>query len=78
MESRRGLLKKTLGGAVLLAAAGAVPGAMRKDQAPIGPHAIENLYVIESVFPTSLGVNPMESIYGIASRASGHVLKALS
>ena len=52
MESRRGLLKKTLGGAVLLA--------------------------VPVVFPTSLGVNPMESIYGIASRASGHVLKALS
>ncbi len=30
MTSRRGLLKKTLGGAVLLAAAGAVPVAMRK------------------------------------------------
>lgn len=30
MTTRRGLLKKTLGGAVLLAAAGAVPVAMRK------------------------------------------------
>jgi hypothetical protein len=30
MESRRGLLKKTVGGAVLLAAAGAVPLALRK------------------------------------------------
>jgi hypothetical protein len=30
MESRRGLIKKTLGGAVLLAAAGAVPIALRK------------------------------------------------
>jgi hypothetical protein len=30
MESRRGLLKKTLGGAALLAAAGAVPIALRK------------------------------------------------
>jgi len=30
-------------------------------------HAIENLYVIDgSVFPTSLGVNPQESIYGLA------------
>ena len=30
-------------------------------------HRIENLYVIDgSVFPTSLGVNPQESIYGLA------------
>ena len=42
-------------------------------------HVIENLYVIDgSVFPTSLGVNPMESIYGIASWASDHVRAALS
>ena len=42
-------------------------------------HAIENLFVVDgSVFPTSLGVNPMESIYGLASWASDHVRKALS
>ena len=42
-------------------------------------HAFENLFVIDgSVFPTSLGVNPMESIYGLASWASDHVRKALS
>lgn len=30
-------------------------------------HMIENLYVVDgSVFPTSLGVNPQESIYGLA------------
>jgi choline dehydrogenase-like flavoprotein len=30
-------------------------------------HRLENLYVIDgSVFPTSLGVNPQESIYGLA------------
>jgi choline dehydrogenase-like flavoprotein len=30
-------------------------------------HALQNLYVIDgSVFPTSLGVNPQESIYGLA------------
>jgi choline dehydrogenase-like flavoprotein len=30
-------------------------------------HALENLHVIDgSVFPTSLGVNPQESIYGLA------------
>lgn len=38
-ESRRGLLKKTLGGAALLAAAGAVPLALRKTRLrePLGP-----------------------------------------
>src|SRR5205085_8144574 len=42
-------------------------------------HVVENLFVVDgSVFPTSLGVNPMESIYGLASWASGHVGKALS
>ena len=30
-------------------------------------HQLDNLYVIDgSVFPTSLGVNPQESIYGLA------------
>ena len=39
METRRGLLKKTLGGAALLAAAGAVPLALRKTRLrePRGP-----------------------------------------
>ena len=42
-------------------------------------HAIENLFVIDgSVFPTSLGVNPMESIYALASWASDHVRAALT
>ncbi|HZX93297.1 MAG TPA: GMC family oxidoreductase [Myxococcales bacterium] len=41
-------------------------------------HAVENLFVVDgSVFPTSLGVNPMESIYGVASWASEHVRAAL-
>ena len=42
-------------------------------------HALENLFVIDgSVFPTSLGVNPMESIYALASWASEHVRAALT
>jgi choline dehydrogenase-like flavoprotein len=41
-------------------------------------HQIENLFVVDgSVFPTSLGVNPQLSIYGLASYAVPHVLKAL-
>ena len=40
-------------------------------------HLVENLFVVDgSVFPTSLGVNPMESIYGVASWASDHVRRA--
>ena len=41
MESRRGLLKKTLGGAALLAAAGAVPVALRKTRLRQPPHALQ-------------------------------------
>jgi choline dehydrogenase-like flavoprotein len=42
-------------------------------------HYLENLWVADgSVFPTSLGVNPMESIYGVASWAAEHVRKALA
>ncbi len=41
MESRRGLLKKTLGGAALLAAAGAVPVALRKTKLRPPPHALQ-------------------------------------
>jgi choline dehydrogenase-like flavoprotein len=40
-------------------------------------HGMENLFVVDgSVFPTSLGVNPQESIYGIARWASEFVAAA--
>jgi choline dehydrogenase-like flavoprotein len=42
-------------------------------------HYVENLWVADgSVFPTSLAVNPMESIYGVASWAAEHVREALA
>jgi choline dehydrogenase-like flavoprotein len=42
-------------------------------------HHFENLFVVDgSVFPTGLGVNPMESIYGVSSWAAEHVKAALS
>jgi len=40
-------------------------------------HEVENLFVVDgSVFPTSLGVNPQLSIYGLAGLAAPHVLAA--
>jgi choline dehydrogenase-like flavoprotein len=42
-------------------------------------HEVKNLFVVDgSVFPTGLGVNPMESIYGISSWAAEHVRAALT
>jgi len=41
-------------------------------------HAVENLFVVDgSVFPTSLGVNPSETIYAVAHKARGAVAAAL-
>jgi choline dehydrogenase-like flavoprotein len=41
-------------------------------------HHVPNLFVVDgSVFPTSLGVNPSESIYGLAHRAVDHVAAAV-
>ena len=40
-------------------------------------HGMDNLFVVDgSVFPTSLGVNPQESIFGIARWASQFVVAA--
>lgn len=37
-------------------------------------HTLDNLFVVDgSVFPTSLGVNPQESIFGVARWASAHI-----
>jgi choline dehydrogenase-like flavoprotein len=42
-------------------------------------HYLTNLWVADgSVFPTSLGVNPMESIYGISSWAADRIRASLS
>jgi choline dehydrogenase-like flavoprotein len=42
-------------------------------------HEMDNLFVVDgSVFPTSLGVNPQETIFGIARWASQHVAAATS
>lgn len=41
--------------------------------------ALENLSVIDgSVFPTSLGVNPQETIYAIASKNATALAKAMA
>ncbi len=37
-------------------------------------HTLKNLFVVDgSVLPTSLGVNPQQTIYGLARWASGHI-----
>lgn len=41
-------------------------------------HEFDNLFVVDgSVFPTSLGVNPQLSIYGLSSWASEHIKQAV-
>jgi len=41
-------------------------------------HRVENLYVVDgSVFPSALGVNPSESIYGLAHWATDNVASAV-
>lgn len=42
-------------------------------------HHLENLYVIDgSVFPSSLGVNPCESIYGLAARNAARLAERIA
>ena len=44
----------------------------------LGHHHVENLHVIDgSVFPTSTGVNPQLSIYGLAHLVSGRLAETL-
>jgi len=41
-------------------------------------HWLDNVFVVDgSVFPTSLGVNPQETIFGIAHWASDHIASAV-
>ncbi|MBE2251208.1 MAG: GMC family oxidoreductase [Myxococcus sp.] len=41
-------------------------------------HSLDNLFVVDgSVFPTSLGVNPQETIFGIARWAATHIGQAV-
>jgi choline dehydrogenase-like flavoprotein len=42
-------------------------------------HSIANLHVIDgSIFPTSLGVNPSETIYGIAHLVGERLAKSFT
>lgn len=41
-------------------------------------HSLDNLFVVDgSVFPTALGVNPQESIFGVARWAATHIGQAV-
>jgi choline dehydrogenase-like flavoprotein len=41
-------------------------------------HLLENVYVVDaSVLPTGLGVNPQETIFGLAHWAAGHIGAAI-
>jgi choline dehydrogenase-like flavoprotein len=42
-------------------------------------HTLTNLHVVDgSIFPTSLGVNPQESIYGIAHLVGERLAKSFT
>jgi choline dehydrogenase-like flavoprotein len=48
------------------------------DSTTLRHHDMDNLFVVDgSVFPTSVGVNPQMSIYGLASWASDHIVAAV-
>jgi len=59
-------------------AMGTDPARAVVDSRTLRHHALDNLFVIDgSVFPTSIGVNPQLSIYGLASWGADHVKAAL-
>ena len=42
-------------------------------------HSLDNLFVVDgSVFPTALGINPQETIFGLARWGADHVAQAVS
>lgn len=60
-------------------AMGTDPARSVVDSRTLRHHDLDNLFVVDgSVFPTSLGVNPQVSIYGLASWGAEHVKTALA
>ncbi|MAA80457.1 MAG: hypothetical protein CL916_14470 [Deltaproteobacteria bacterium] len=61
---------------------GGLPMGSNPNQSIVNPqhqhHNIKNLFVVDgSVFPTSLGVNPSQTIYSLALRAVSFVKDAV-
>lgn len=60
-------------------AMGTDPNEAVVDSRTLRHHDLDNLFVVDgSVYPTSLGVNPQLSIYGLASWGAEHIKQALA